>query len=183
MGSVNLYGNVVIGKLSTFNGPGTVIAGAKSKILIGNYCSIAPGVKMYSANHKYNRITTYYILRNVCNLKGGKDTYTKGDIVLEDDVWIGTNSVILSGVKIGRGSIIGAGSVVTSDIPSYSIVTGNPGKVIKSRFSNSTIKILENSKWWEWEIDLIKENFDLFTMTEEEIVSNQKRLEKISSKY
>ena len=80
--------------------------------------------------------------------------------VIEDDVWIGSNSVILSGVKIGRGAVIGAGSIVTKNVPKYAIVAGNPAKVIKMRFNDEEISKLEKLKWWEWSYDRIKENAD-----------------------
>lgn len=93
-----------------------------------------------------------------------EDIFSKGDILIEDDVWIGSNCVILSGIKIGRGSIIGAGSIVTKNIPKYSIVGGNPAKVISSRFSKETIETIEKLKWWEWDIEKIKRNDILFNL-------------------
>ncbi|MEO4948345.1 CatB-related O-acetyltransferase, partial [Bacteroides uniformis] len=72
----------------------------------------------------------------------------------------GSNSVILSGVKIGRGAVIGAGSIVTKNVPKYAIVAGNPAKVIKMRFNDEEISKLEKLKWWEWSYDRIKENAD-----------------------
>lgn len=94
-----------------------------------------------------------------------EDICTKGEIVIEEDVWIGSNSVILSGVKIGRGSVIGAGSIVTKDIPRYSVVAGNPAKIVKMRFSKIIINALEMSQWWEKEINYMLENKNYFRQT------------------
>ena len=87
---------------------------------------------------------------------------SKGDIIIEDDVWIGANCIILSGVKISRGAIIAAGSVVIKEVAPYSIIAGVPAKQIKKRFSEKTIELLEKSKWWTWDISKIKENEQFF---------------------
>lgn len=88
-------------------------------------------------------------------------------------MWIGSNAVILSGLTIGRGSIIGAGSVITKDVEPYSIFAGNPAKKIKDRFKKETIRILEEIKWWEWNTDKIRKNIEFFNYTEEEILANK----------
>jgi acetyltransferase-like isoleucine patch superfamily enzyme len=80
----------------------------------------------------------------------------KGDIIVGNDVWIGAKSTIMSGVKIGDGSIIGAGSTVTKDVPPYSIVAGNPAKFIKFRFTEEQIESLLQISWWNWTEDRIK---------------------------
>lgn len=85
----------------------------------------------------------------------------KGDTVIGNDVWIGENVTILPGVHIGDGAIIGANSVVSKDVKPYSIVAGNPIKEIKKRFNDEQIKILENIKWWDWDIDKILNNLDV----------------------
>lgn len=100
-----------------------------------------------------------------------EDIFSKGNIIIGDDVWIGSNSVILSGVTIGRGSIIGAGSVVTMNIPNYSIVAGNPARVIKSRFSNEIVDYLEDLRWWEWDERKIIESERIFNLTSEGILN------------
>lgn len=91
-----------------------------------------------------------------------KDIITKGPVVIEEDVWIGSNVVVLSGVTIGRGSIIGAGSIVNSNIPRYSIVGGNPARVIKKRFDETKINIIEKIEWWKWDVEKIKSHKNLF---------------------
>ena len=90
---------------------------------------------------------------------------SKGDIVIGNDVWIGYQSCILSGVTIGNGAIIGAKSVVTKDVPPYAIVAGNPAKFIRYRFPQETIDKLENLAWWDWDISVIKERFHYYSPT------------------
>lgn len=82
----------------------------------------------------------------------------KGDIVIGNDVWIGYEAVILSGVTIGDGAIIGARAVVTKDVPSYTVVGGVPSKPIRKRFDEGTIQKLEEIRWWDWEEERIKKN-------------------------
>lgn len=82
----------------------------------------------------------------------------RGDIVIGNDVWIGYEAVILSGVTIGDGAIIGTRAVVTKDVPSYTIVGGVPAKPIRKRFDEETIQKLEEIRWWDWEEERIKKN-------------------------
>lgn len=89
------------------------------------------------------------------------EALSKGNIIIEDDVWIGQGAIILSGVTIGRGSVIGAGAVVAKDIPPYSIVVGNPGKVIKKRFSDEIIEKLMKVDYSKLDENKIKYNIDL----------------------
>ncbi|MDH5380350.1 MAG: CatB-related O-acetyltransferase, partial [Cyclobacteriaceae bacterium] len=131
-------------------------------IYIGKYCSIARNVSIQEANHKSSSITSYNIRRNIFGDKVTEDMTSKGSINIGNDVWIGANSVILSGVCIGNGVIVGAGSVVTKDIPDYAIITGNPAQVIKYRFDKIVIEKLLEMKWWDWPIDKIKNNKKLF---------------------
>jgi acetyltransferase-like isoleucine patch superfamily enzyme len=106
---------------------------------IGLYCSIAADVKfLLGGEHSYKSISTYPFEKFFCNKK--ENTITKGPIIIDDDVWIGENSIILSGVKIGQGAVIGAGSIVAKDIPPYGIYIN--GKVSKFRFSEAIIEKL-----------------------------------------
>jgi serine acetyltransferase len=82
----------------------------------------------------------------------------KGDIVIENDVWIGAKSTIMSGVKISNGAVVGAGSLVSKDVPPYAIVVGNPAKIIKYRFSEEQIQKLLTISWWKWDEQKIKDN-------------------------
>jgi virginiamycin A acetyltransferase len=82
----------------------------------------------------------------------------KGDIIVENDVWIGAKATIMSGVKIGNGSIVGSGSVVTKDVPPYAIVVGNPAIVVKYRFTEEQIQKLLDISWWSWDEEKIRDN-------------------------
>lgn len=138
------------------------------KLIIGKFCSIAKGVEfiMNGANHRMNCVSTYpfYIMGGDWGsaLKPHTDELPlKGDTVVGNDVWIGQNVTILPGVHIGDGAIIGANSVVSKDIPAYAIAAGNPCRVKKLRFSEEEIKVLEETKWWDWEIEKIEENHEI----------------------
>jgi acetyltransferase-like isoleucine patch superfamily enzyme len=123
----------------------------EEKLVIGDYVSIAPNVTfILGGNHQYDGVSSYPFKVMLFNEK--YEALTKGPIIVEDDVWIGYGSIILSGVTIGKGSVVGAGSVVTKDIPPYSIVGGNPAKVIKYRFSEEII-----SKLMDFDFSNLKE--------------------------
>lgn len=84
-------------------------------------------------------------------------------IAIGNDVWIGANASVLPGIVIGDGAVIGAGSVVTKNIPPYAIVAGNPAKIIKYRFNEKVIEKMKEWEWWNWPVDVIKDNLDLFS--------------------
>ena len=88
-------------------------------------------------------------------------------VVIGHDVWIGCNSLIRGGVKIGNGSVIGAGAVVTRDVPPYSIVAGVPAKVIKYRFTREQIDFLEKIQWWNWPMEKIQKDYMFFSNIED----------------
>lgn len=155
-------GNITIGNHVCVFGAGTIISSVKSKITIGNYTAIGQNVTIQDSDHRIDRASIYFMSRDMFNEDISDDMSSKGDVIIEEDVWIGSNSVVLSGVKIGRGSIIGAGSIVTKDVPPYSIVVGNPARIIKPRFSSDVILELENSKWWLWEHDKVLNNKEFF---------------------
>lgn len=161
--SAFLSGNVEIGRYTSISGPVTsILSSGTGKVLIGSFCSIARGVQIQEYNHKFDRTSTYYFGQNIFNKNRESDIDSKGDIIIEDDVWIGANSIILSGVKIGRGAIIAAGSVVNKDVAAYSIVAGVPAKEIKKRFCIETIQELEKTEWWKWTYEQIMENEEFF---------------------
>jgi virginiamycin A acetyltransferase len=160
---VVLQGNIKIGNNTTINGPGTEFHGVNSSIEIGNFCSIARHTAIQDHNHNVDCITTYFIKHNVFQEDSRKnDMVSKGKIKIGNDVWIGTQTVILSGITIGDGAVIAANSVVTIDVPPYAIVGGTPAKIIKYRFDDEIINELLRIQWWKWNIEKIKSNKPLF---------------------
>ncbi|NIG22161.1 Vat family streptogramin A O-acetyltransferase [Pantoea sp. Al-1710] len=134
------------------------------KLIIGKFCAIAKGVQfiMNGANHKLSGFSTFpfYIFGNGWEnaMPQAGDLPYKGDTVIGNDVWIGFDALIMPGVKIGNGAIISSRSVVTSDVPAYTIVGGNPAKIIKKRFPDETIATLEKLAWWNWPVEKITKN-------------------------
>lgn len=131
-----------VGHHTSINGSNTDIYASINKVIIEPYTSIARNVTVQEFNHNYNTITSYSVLQNVFGEKKRQDIYSNGDIIIGNDVWIGTHCVILSSAKINDGVIVAANSVVTGEIPSYSIVAGSPARVIKYRFDDETIQLL-----------------------------------------
>ena len=133
---------------------------SRDKLIIGKFCQIAAGVEfvMNDANHQMSSVSTFpfYTLEG-WNMEAPKpeDMPFKGDTVVENDVWIGQNAVILPGVHIGSGAIIGANSVVGSDVAPYTIVAGNPAKPIRKRFDEELIALMLAWKWWDKPIEEI----------------------------
>lgn len=126
---------------------------------IGNYCSIAADSKfILSSDHPTDLLSTFPF--NAICFGNNTDAVSKGNIVVKDDVWIGSNTVILSGVTIGQGAVVAAGSVVAKDVPPYAIVGGIPAKVLKYRFSEEVIKKLMNLDYSALTNDLIKEHIN-----------------------
>ena len=130
------------------------------KLIIGKFCQIGAGVEfvMNGANHQMNAVSTYpfYIFGSWNQSAPSKeDLPFKGDTVVGNDVWIGQNSTILPGVHIGDGAIIGLNSVVTRDVPPYTIVAGNPAKAVRKRFDDELIDLLLKLKWWDKSVEEI----------------------------
>lgn len=135
------------------------------RLVIGKFCSIACGAKFIftSANHSLKSLSTYPFPiffeewgLDVSDITDAWDN--KGDIIVGNDVWIGYEAVILSGVTIGDGAVVGSRAVVTKDIPPYTIVGGVPAKPIRKRFDDVTIARLLELKWWDWSEERIKAN-------------------------
>ena len=135
------------------------------KLIIGKFCSIACGAKFLftSANHTQASLSTYPFPiffeewgLDIQDITSAWDN--KGDIIIGNDVWIGYEAVILSGVTIGDGAIIGTRAVVTKDVPPYTIVGGVPAKTIRKRFSDDTIAALLQISWWDWPEEKIKQH-------------------------
>lgn len=134
------------------------------KLVIGKFCALARGVKfiMNGANHKLSGFSTYPF-----NIFGNgwesvtprmEDLPYKGDTVIGNDVWLGYEALLMPGVKVGDGAIVAARSVVTGDVPPYTIVGGNPAKVFKRRFEDEVVAELLAIRWWDWPVDKITRN-------------------------
>lgn len=120
-----------------------------SNVIFGNYCSVASHVRIFRANHPVNRFSTHPILYNPIMGVVEEDMLERPTLEIGHDVWIGANVLILPGVlRIGNGAVIGAGSVVTKDVGAYEIVVGNPAHIIRKRFNDKQIEMLEKSEWW-----------------------------------
>lgn len=121
-------------------------------LVIGDNCSISSHAHfLLGGEHDYSYITTFPYKELICGL--GEESKTKGRIIIHDEVWIGCEALILSGVTIGKGAIIAAGAVVVKDVPPYAIVGGNPAKIIKYRFSEDIIEKLMSINLSDIEID------------------------------
>lgn len=146
------------------------LSGPSRTLVIGKFCSIACGAKFLfnCANHSLRSLSTYTFLLfyeewglDRADVASAWDD--KGDIVIGNDVWIGFEAVILSGVHIGDGAIIGTRAVVTKDVPAYTIVGGVPAREIRKRFDADTVERLQRLRWWDWPVDKIRENIPHIT--------------------
>ena len=132
---------VTIGK-NSYGELNVVSFNNKSHLYIGNYVSIAQKVTfLLDVEHNTNTISTYPFNTKVLGL--GDEAKSKGDIRIEDDVWIGYGATILSGVHIGQGAVIAAGAIVSKNVPPYAVVGGIPAKIIKYRFNKEIIEFME----------------------------------------
>ena len=138
------------------------------KVAVGSFCSIGKEVLfLVRANHPLHTASTFP-LRSFA--KDNLELTSKGPILIGNDVWIGQRAILMSGVTVGDGAVIGAGAVVTRDVPPYAIVGGNPARIIRYRFDGSTIEGLLSIRWWEWPDEKITQNIDLFDLPAEEFV-------------
>lgn len=148
---------VIVGKYS-YGELRTVSFNWNSKLIIGNYVSIAQNVYfLLNVEHYTSHISTYPFRAKLFSPYKGEAT-AKGDIIVEDDVWIGFGAKVLSGVRIGQGAIIAAGAVVTKDVPPYAIVGGIPAKIIRYRFDEDSIKKLLKLDYSKLTREMIENN-------------------------
>ena len=148
------------------------------KLIIGKFCQIGRGVEfiMNGANHQMNSASSYpfYIFNGWKQDPPKKeDLPYKGDTIIGNDVWIGQNVTFLPGVHVGDGCIIGANAVVASDIPPYSVVVGNPAKVIRKRFDDEMIELLEKLQWWNKTTNQIQKIITLLSSSDIEYVKEE----------
>jgi len=158
----NLVYHSKIGKY-TYTGPFDMIFNVE----IGNFCSISYGVTIGPPEHDYRKISTHPFLYD-----RSYDIFSDNDLLsinkfqkkveIGSDVWIGCNATILRGCKIGHGAVVGANSLVNKDVPPYAIVAGSPAKILKFRFPSNKIEELLAMSWWDWDIERIREEKDLF---------------------
>lgn len=138
----------------------------EDRLIIGKFCQIASGVKciMNGANHPLNGASTYPF-KVFGKAWGGAELApaSKGDTLVGNDVWLGHGAVLLPGVHIGDGAIVGAQSVVTQNVEPYSIVGGNPARLIRKRFDEETIAFLLDLAWWNWPVEKITRHLSLLT--------------------
>lgn len=148
------------------------------KLIIGKFCQIAAGVEfiMNDANHQMSAVSTFpfYTLDGWdMDAPIVSDMPFKGDTVIGNDVWIGQNAVILPGVNIGDGAIIGANSVVGSNVAPYTIVVGNPAKIIRKRFDEELIDLMLRFKWWDKSIREINSLIPILTCSDLEKIREE----------
>jgi virginiamycin A acetyltransferase len=147
-------------------------------LIIGKFCALARGVKfiMNGANHKIAGFSTYpfAIFGNGWESidPTPEELPYKGDTIIGNDVWIGYEVVIMPGINIGDGAIIAAKSVVTSNVLPYTIVGGNPAKLIRQRFEDSIIQALLEIAWWNWDIAKITRNLEKIVGADIEALKN-----------
>jgi acetyltransferase-like isoleucine patch superfamily enzyme len=144
--------------------------GEPATLKMGKFCSLADGVTIFlGGEHNTNWVTTYPFSSDDPQVREiwtgaegiGGHPKTRGDVVIGNDVWIGWDAVIMSGVKIGDGAVIGARALVTKDVEPYSVVVGNPGRQVKYRFEPEIIAKLLEIQWWNWPIEKINRNLKI----------------------
>lgn len=154
----------------------------KDQVVIGNYVSIAPDVTfLLDLNHQIDTATTYPFHSKLIK-RSSIDAISKGPIVVDDEVWIGTGTYIFSGVTIGKGAIIAAGALVTKDVPPYAIVGGNPARIIRFRFSEEVIKVLLPIRFANFSEDWIRRNIDMI-YNKIETVDDALKLKALADSY
>ncbi len=145
------------------------------KLIIGKFCQIAAGVNfiMNGANHQMNAVSTFpfYIFEGwqqdvplLCEMP------LKGDTVIGNDVWIGQNTTILPGSKVGDGAVIGANSVLSGEVQPYTIVAGNPAKPVRKRLSDELIELMLQFKWWDRPIEEVNRLIPILTSSDMDMV-------------
>lgn len=143
------------------------------KLVIGRFCQIAHGARFItsSANHDMSGFSTYpfniFTMNESTTIEEMRAMFEvpgrKGDTVVGNDVWIGTEALVMPGVTIGDGAIIGARSVVTRDVAPYTVVAGNPARLVRTRFDAASVRALQQIAWWDWPVDVIEANVGAIT--------------------
>lgn len=156
------------------------------KLIIGKFCALARGIRfiMNGANHQLAGLSTYpfQIFGHGWEkvMPAQSDFPYKGDTIIGNDVWIGYEALIMPGIKIGNGAVVASRSVVTTDVPAYTVVGGNPAKPIKTRFSSEEVARLEALAWWDWPIDKITQQLTAIVSGDLETLSTAAEFGKLS---
>jgi acetyltransferase-like isoleucine patch superfamily enzyme len=148
---------VSIGDL-TYGNPRFMLWREDERIEIGKFCSIAEDVTIFGGGeHRTDWVTTYPLRIAFDSPLAHRDGHpaTKGTTRIGNDVWIGYRAIIMSGVAVGDGAVVAAGSVVTRGVPEYAIAAGNPARVTKFRFPPKIVAQLLEVKWWDWSLEQI----------------------------
>lgn len=162
--------------IKSYENGAIVSRSSKAKLEIGKYCSIAQFTTFIvdGGNHTYSKVTSFPLFDNlflddeVNKRKFKSSIQQKEGICIGNDVWIGSGSYIMPGVKVGNGVVIAANSVVTKNIPDYALVAGVPAKIIKIKHDEITISKLNKIAWWDWEEQIIKNRIDDFYISKVE---------------
>lgn len=139
------------------------------RLIVGSFCSIGSGAAFIMAGnqgHRHEWISTFpfFFMPEVPAFAGARNGYEPaGDTVIGNDVWIGSEAIIMPGVRIGDGAIIGTRALVTKDVPPYAIIGGNPAKMIRKRFGDHEIGLLMEMRWWDWSDDQLKAAMPIMT--------------------
>jgi len=130
---------------------------------VGSYCSIGEDVKIFLGGEHRTDWVSYYPFNEFWEeaLEVEGQPYSKGDVTIGSDVWVGFGATILSGVTIGHGAIIGAHAVVARDVEPYTIVVGNPARPVRKRFDDATIERLLATAWWSWPEEKLRQHVKL----------------------
>lgn len=159
---MNLFdtGRIMVGKES-YGELNIISFGNETTLTIGNYVSIAQNVTfLLDVEHRTNSISTFPFRVKILH-QSTSEAFSKGNIIVHDDVWIGYGSTILSGVTIGQGAVIAAGSIVTKDIPPYAIVAGSPARIIKYRFEEELRSELGHIDFGNLSVEMINEHVEI----------------------
>lgn len=148
------------------------------RVVIGKYCSVAYGVTIVASGEHNFRGVANYPFAAVFEENVDRDTRSKGNVNIGNDVWLGANVTILSGVRIGDGAVVAAGAVVTNSVPPYAIVAGIPARIIKYRFKPEIIDGLLMLAWWNWPPEKIRKYMELFYLPVEEFLHKASELNK-----
>jgi chloramphenicol O-acetyltransferase type B len=142
------------------------------RLIIGSFCSIGSGAAFIMAGnqgHRYDWVSSFpfHYMDEVPHFRTATDAFAPaGDTMIGNDVWIGSEAVIMPGITVGHGAVIGTRTLVTKDVEPYAIVGGNPAKLIRKRFNDEQIAMLLELAWWDWSDEQLAEAMPLMTSSD-----------------